>query len=900
MQRATVVAAFLLMTAMAGAAGRYAPEAAKREAASDFIEKPGTPWRGSPGITETVARIMQPQTHAGPSSEAGKESEEEGERRRPPRQENPESPLVAAWPSASPDSSTASGFDALMSLGSGFKVMSFYDAGSIPPDTIGAVGPTQILIVVNGRVRVLSRSGEIGDLDIPLDLFFSPANHGLHTWDPQVKYDRLSGRFFITALTNGLPNYIVIAVSSGSTITDRSSFTFFSFRQDEPLPAGHADGWADFDGLGVDRRSLYIAVDIGSDGPDVQFLASDGFVVDKADLLAGMLTVTAFRDLYPGGNHNGLDDPRGVSNDDPNSTEGYFIATDVKTYGRLILRRVTYPGGIPAISGNIFLNVPSTVQPMYAHHKGMVDDPVVLDDRLYTAIIRTNKLTGVRSLWTAHNIQVNASGVADNSGLRDGVRWYQIGNLSGTPTLVQAGTLFDPTPDQPRFFYIPSITQSGQGHAVLGFSTSGVFFYIDAGVAGRLSSDPLGTMGPFALLTASDTPYTYYNGVGGIEKWGDYSETLVDPNDDMTFWTFQEYCDAYNSWGIWVSEVNAPPPATPTTVSPASFCPGLASAQVTVTGVSQAGSGFFDPGPDTGGPGFLNHIAGSVTGGVTVSGAIFDSPTQVRLNLSTISASSGIQDITITNPDGQSATGSGLLTILPRPTPPAAGNNGPICEGAALQLTSSSIPGATYHWTGPGGFSSNQQNPSLAGATPSLSGVYSVTVTTPGGCESLAGTTLVSIVADSAPCDDGDACTAGESCNAGLCQGGASTDGDGDAHCGGNDCNDANPLVWLSPVEVINLTLTAAGPTQLSWDSQSAIAGPQTSYDLASGSLGPGSGIFFTEATCLQSDLPETYSDERPDPAVGRGFWYLARARNVCGIGTYGSPGRDGSIPNCP
>lgn len=55
------------------------------------------------------------------------------------------------------------------------------------------------------------------------------------------------------------------------------------------------------------------------------------------------------------------------------------------------------------------------------------------------------------------------------------------------------------------------------------------------------------------------------------------------------------------------------------------------------------------------------------------------------------------------------------------------GSNGPqICGGGMLNLTATTIPGATYMWTGPGGFSSNQQNPSLSNVSVGASGLYLV------------------------------------------------------------------------------------------------------------------------------------------------------------------------------
>ncbi len=41
---------------------------------------------------------------------------------------------------------------------------------------------------------------------------------------------------------------------------------------------------------------------------------------------------------------------------------------------------------------------------------------------------------------------------------------------------------------------------------------------------------------------------------GGPEgrRWGDYSYTSLDPIDDMTMWTIEEFCDATDSWGVRV------------------------------------------------------------------------------------------------------------------------------------------------------------------------------------------------------------------------------------------------------------------------------------------------------------------------------------------------------------
>jgi gliding motility-associated-like protein len=59
--------------------------------------------------------------------------------------------------------------------------------------------------------------------------------------------------------------------------------------------------------------------------------------------------------------------------------------------------------------------------------------------------------------------------------------------------------------------------------------------------------------------------------------------------------------------------------------------------------------------------------------------------------------------------------------------PVTAANNGPLCAGQTLNLTATTIAGATYSWTGPGGFTSTLQNPTITNVTAAMSGSYMVT-----------------------------------------------------------------------------------------------------------------------------------------------------------------------------
>jgi hypothetical protein len=88
------------------------------------------------------------------------------------------------------------------------------------------------------------------------------------------------------------------------------------------------------------------------------------------------------------------------------------------------------------------------------------------------------------------------------------------------------------------------------------------------------------------------------------------------------------------------------------------------------------------------------------------------------------------------------------ITYVPcsPPAAPTAGDNGPVCPGQTLQLTASTVAGATYSWTGPNGFMSAFQNPTLT-ATEAAAGPYAVTATV-GGCPSPPASTTVFVNPD--------------------------------------------------------------------------------------------------------------------------------------------------------
>ncbi len=560
------------------------------------------------------------------------------------------------------------------SLGISFRGATLADTNAFPPDSSGAAGPSQFLVGLNGRIRTFGKSSGSADgvLNTDLDTFFAPVTGGNSTATPHVRYDRLSGQWIVTVSNFGPSfsnNRILIAVSdtaSGGIITNTTVWTYFFFQHNLVPPTGDTDLFFDSPRLGVDANALVIGGNVFDSLGNFQ--GATVHVVRKSALLSGSggdLTpddVEAFRNLTGTPSGAGPYAPQGV--DDPNgasTTESWVAGVDNTGFGSLVLRKITYSGldvwPPIGISANLVLAVDSTSLPLTVPHLGNTGGAAgeldAVDDRLGSTMRRGDRI------WTAHNIAVDASGTGSSSGTRDGSRWYEIDVTDGSPTLAQSGTLFDPSAVNPRFYWIPSIAVSGQGHAALSTSVAGAARHIDGASAGRLADDPPGTLQSPLLLTTSSTAYNPPADPGPPRRWGDYSHTSVDPDDDMTLWTIQEYCDATDSYGVRVAQLVAPPPAEPTSATPSVVDPGLPSVLVDVTGTPSAGSGFFDPGA-----GFPGRLQASVSQGVTVNAVTYNSPTSITLDLYTVGAPNGPRTITVTNPDGQLVTSaSGVLTI---------------------------------------------------------------------------------------------------------------------------------------------------------------------------------------------------------------------------------------------
>lgn len=106
---------------------------------------------------------------------------------------------------------------------------------------------------------------------------------------------------------------------------------------------------------------------------------------------------------------------------------------------------------------------------------------------------------------------------------------------------------------------------------------------------------------------------------------------------------------------------------------------------------------------------------------------------------------SGVYDLTLLSDAGCSTPITGTQTIVVNPIPTAtAGTTTPlVCDGDDVLLTANTASG-TYNWSGPNGFMSTSEDPTITGASVNASGTYTLTITE-NGCTSPPSTVDVAV-----------------------------------------------------------------------------------------------------------------------------------------------------------
>ena len=115
-----------------------------------------------------------------------------------------------------------------------------------------------------------------------------------------------------------------------------------------------------------------------------------------------------------------------------------------------------------------------------------------------------------------------------------------------------------------KWYAYSSIAVNASNDVLLGFSEFESDGFADAGYTYHDHTDAAGTMRDPVIYKAGEDCYSK-DFASGRNRWGDYSHTMVDPTDDCSFWTIQEYAKlqapptvggSTSKWGTWWARVN--------------------------------------------------------------------------------------------------------------------------------------------------------------------------------------------------------------------------------------------------------------------------------------------------------------------------------------------------------
>jgi len=418
---------------------------------------------------------------------------------------------------------------------------------TIPPDLGGSVGPNHIVTALNSQVRIQNKTG--GTIStVTLDDFFLAIAPGGGVFDPKVVYDRVAGRWIVTAPVNSgsAASAILIAVSANSDPT--GTWTEYSFDADSTDL-----NWFDYPSIGLNHNWIVVTGNlftIAANG----FMGVQVYVFDRTALYGGTATPTVFNRPTT----DGFTIAPAITQDDAQNTEFMVSNWTGSSGGKGYLRLYTITGTPSAPVYTMTLLMPNVTTTWGAQGAGGAD---FAPQNTVTNLIQTNEWRAQSVVYQGGSVWVAQTAFAPTAAPTHSlVQWWQIDPT--TAAVQQFGRVEDPT--AVNFYAFPSIAVNSYNDVLLGYSSFSATQFASANYSFRLHTDAASTMHPTVQFKAGLAKYFKDFG-SGKNRWGDYTSSIMDP-DAFSLWTLQEYAElpsgGSDRWGTeWARLV--PPVASP-------------------------------------------------------------------------------------------------------------------------------------------------------------------------------------------------------------------------------------------------------------------------------------------------------------------------------------------------
>jgi hypothetical protein len=400
----------------------------------------------------------------------------------------------------------------------------------IPPDTDGAVGPSHIVDVINERIRVQDRLGST--LTTLTFAGFWAASGYTDVYDPHVFYDPYGQRWiFVAASDPGLATAGVVLATSQTT-DPNGKWDLYAVRVD---PTGKL--WGDFPTFGFNKNWITVGVNLYPVAAG-NFGGVNVYAFDKADLYGGGT-----------GKHTVFNLPNeftmtGAVTFDPNLDDEYVVEDWDGTMGQIANWTISGPVGSEKINGPALVTGPDKwndyVAQDFGPQLGAARDINLGDSRTFEVTYRNGKL------WTSQIVFL-----PEQNPTHTAAQWWQ---FAPDGTLAQFGRIEDP--NGVDCYAYPSLSVNAHDDVLFGYAHLSPQAYASADYSFRAGVDAPNTMRSDTLLQAGVASYVKTYG-GSRNRWGDYSNTVVDPNDDLTLWTIGEYVSAQDTWATWWGELTS-------------------------------------------------------------------------------------------------------------------------------------------------------------------------------------------------------------------------------------------------------------------------------------------------------------------------------------------------------
>jgi Calx-beta domain/Fibronectin type III domain len=431
-----------------------------------------------------------------------------------------------------------------------------------PPDTNMAVGPSNIVIVVNNLIAVYSKTGTLQS-KTSLATWFTNLNlstcNGCIIFDPRVAYDSAENKWIIVALYKDLTSQSKVLVSVSQTSSPTGSWWIYGLTG--TLNFSGDDTWADYPDVGFDGISsanagaVYITVNQFTFGTRL-FRTGLIFIIRKSELYAGA-SVNYWRtwDRRNGDNTQAFTFRAAKTYGNPG---GEFLVNTKNGGSTLSLWRInpTYPPTAIDMTLQSTINIGAYSVPPNATQPGTADLIDTMDNRAFGAVWQNNRL------YTAFN---EAHDWGGGGGTVTAFRYLKI-NTSAN--IAEINDFFGA---DGLHYYCPAIAADNADNIVVVFSRSNGSEFAGVRYTGRLTSES--ALQGSASLKAGTAAITTESGETK-SRWGDYQGAAIDPSDGTKVWIYGEYAVDLAGitndfdWGTWIGQVqfsgSTPPPSAPT------------------------------------------------------------------------------------------------------------------------------------------------------------------------------------------------------------------------------------------------------------------------------------------------------------------------------------------------